>query len=119
MALNLNSMLKYASIAFRHKQNLSVTKRFVSRKGTTFNLRMFTKDNCQLCDESLETLANEVPTDIMNKISVEKVDITEDGNEDLYDRWKYEIPVFFLGEKYLCKNRIDIKLLLSKIKSVQ
>ena len=44
-----------------------------------------------------------------------KVDITEDGNETLYDRWKYEIPVFYFENKFLCKNRIDMVKLLEKM----
>ena len=49
------------------------------------------------------------------EFSIVKVDITEDGNETLYDRWKYEIPVFYFENKFLCKNRIDMVKLLEKM----
>ena len=46
-------------------------------------------------------------------MTIEKVNIEED--EALFDRWRFEIPVFFINDKYLCKNRIDVDLLLSKV----
>ena len=84
-----------------------------------FTLKMLTKEDCQLCDEALAHIHEELPKSLLNKITIQKVDITQDGNEDLYDRWRYEIPVFYLGDKYLCKNRIDINLLLSKVKKAE
>jgi hypothetical protein len=47
---------------------------------------------------------------ILLQISVE-VDITAEGNEALYDLYRFEIPVFFLETKYVCKNRIDVEKL--------
>jgi glutaredoxin len=75
-------------------------------------LTMLTKEECQLCDEAKIKLNQDLPKELMSKLAFEEVDITEDGNEDLYDRWRYEIPVFYLGDQYLCKNRIDIPKLI-------
>ena len=74
-------------------------------------LRLLTKDGCQLCDESKKIINKEFPN-----VKIEEVYITDAGNEDLYDRWKWEIPVFYLDGKFLCKNRIDLELLKQKIK---
>lgn len=80
---------------------------------STFKLKMLTKSECQLCDEALDAINNQIPKDLLKKITIEKVDIEED--EALFDRWRYEIPVFFINDKYLCRHRIDVDLLLSKI----
>ena len=74
-------------------------------------LRLLTKDGCQLCDEAKMIINKEFPN-----VKIEEVYITDAGNEDLYDRWKWEIPVFYLDGKFLCKNRIDLELLKQKIK---
>ena len=42
------------------------------------------------------------------QVSLETVDIEEDGNEEWFNKFRYEIPVFFLDKKFLCKNRIDL-----------
>lgn len=36
-----------------------------------------------------------------------EVDITLDENAKLFDLYRYEIPVFFLESKFVCKNRLD------------
>lgn len=41
-----------------------------------------------------------------NDFQVE-VDITLDENAKLFDLYRYEIPVFFLESKFVCKNRLD------------
>ena len=39
---------------------------------------------------------------------METIDIEEEGNEEWFNKFRYEIPVFFLDKKFLCKNRIDL-----------
>ena len=36
------------------------------------------------------------------------IDIEEEGNEEWFNKFRYEIPVFFLDKKFICKNRIDL-----------
>ena len=66
-------------------------------------LTLFTKEDCQLCEEALEELGP-----FLHKVVLREVDIEEDGREEEYNKFKYEIPVFFLNNKFLCKNRIDL-----------
>ena len=73
-------------------------------------LTFFTKDNCQLCDEAMESLAPH-----LHLVTVRTVDIEEEGNEDWYDKYRYEIPVFFLNKKFLCKNKIDLQKFLTEV----
>ena len=75
-------------------------------------LKMLTKNQCQLCDEALMNIEQKLPANLRSKINIEKVDIYADGNENLYDRWRFEIPVFYFNDKYLCKNHIDLEKLV-------
>jgi len=69
-------------------------------------LTLFTKENCQLCDEALEELGP-----FLQYVKLEEVDIEEEGREEYFDKFRYEIPVFFLNKKFLCKNKIDLEKL--------
>ena len=90
-------------------------------------MTLFTKFDCQLCDLALEELdphLNKVNTDNLNwnltvicQVRLEEVDIEEEGNEEFYEKYRYEIPVFFLNKKFLCKNKINIELLLKTLDS--
>ena len=83
----------------------------------TLTLKLLTKEECQLCDIAKEQIMTNLDKRLLPKIQIKEIDITEDGNEDLYDRWKWEIPVFYLEDKFLCKNRIDLELLKERIKT--
>ena len=67
-------------------------------------LTLFTKENCQLCEEALEQLGPD-----LKHVKLELIDIEEEGREADYDKFRYEIPVFFFNKKFLCKNRIDLE----------
>ena len=73
-------------------------------------LTLYTKDPCPLCEEAKEKLAP-----LSHRFLLREVDITDDGNEDLYDKYKYEIPVFFLERKFLCKNKIEVEKLEKRL----
>lgn len=66
-------------------------------------LTLFTKEDCQLCDEALAKLSPH-----LENVKLEVIDIEEDGREADYDKYRYEIPVFYFNKKFLCKNRIDL-----------
>ena len=66
-------------------------------------LTLFTKEDCQLCDEALDKLSP-----YLEHVELEVIDIEDDGREADYDKFRYEIPVFFFNKKFLCKNWIDL-----------
>ena len=83
-------------------------------------LRLLTKDNCSLCEEAKQTLS--VSGRFDEQFVLQEVDILQEGNEELFDLYRYEIPVFFLEKKFISKNRIDIDKLqqeLEKLKKVR
>merc|ERR1712203_630367 len=67
-------------------------------------LTLFTKENCQLCEEALDQLGPD-----LRNVKLELIDIEEEGREADYDKFRYEIPVFFFNKKFLCKNKIDLE----------
>ena len=77
-------------------------------------LTLYTKDPCPLCEEAKEAVAH-----LNHRFELREVDITDDGNEDLYDKFKFEIPVFFLEKKFLCKNRIEVEKLELRLRELE
>ena len=49
-----------------------------------------------------------MPWFILGQVILETIDIEEDGHEEWFNKFRYEIPVFFFNKKFLCKNRIDM-----------
>ena len=90
---------------------LKTLQRCYSQSKTLPVLTLFTKEDCQLCDEALEKLSQH-----LENVSLEVIDIEEEGREAEYDKFRYEIPVFFLDKKFLCKNSIDLKKFHSAMK---
>lgn len=45
------------------------------------------------------------------RLILKEVDIRAEGNEELFDLYRYEIPVFFLERKFVSKNFIDLEKL--------
>lgn len=67
-----------------------------------------------MCEEAKESLSP-----LSHRFSLREIDITDDGNEDLYDKYKFEIPVFFLEKKFLCKNRIEVEMLEQRLREFE
>ena len=73
-------------------------------------LRLLTKENCMLCEEAKHVLFS-APGKYDERLILKEVDIRAEGNEDLFDLYRYEIPVFFLERKFVSKNFIDLEKL--------
>ena len=81
-------------------------------------LRLLTKDNCSLCEEAKSILFS-APGCYSERIVLKEVDILEKGNEELFDLYRYEIPVFFLERKFISKNRIDLAKLDQELNNLE
>ncbi|WAR01057.1 YD286-like protein [Mya arenaria] len=81
--------------------------RHASSTGTTEpplpRVYLFTKTDCQLCDEAKEALEP-----IMHKFVLEEVDITLPENERWNELYRYDIPVFHVYEEFVCKHHVDL-----------
>merc|ERR1711894_150970 len=74
-------------------------------------LTLYTKEVCSLCDEAKETLEP-----YKHRYKFEEVDIEEDGEDEWFEKYRYEIPVFHLNGKFLMKHKVNMKLLDRKLK---
>ncbi len=77
-------------------------------------LTLFTKDPCPLCDEAKYQLKP-----FSHRFILKEVDITAKGNEDKFGLYRYEIPVFFFQNKFLCKNNIDLEKLETELRNYE
>jgi len=67
-------------------------------------VKLYTKEGCTLCDkvsDVLKSLRQEHPH------SLEAVDITDPDKSDIYDKYKWDIPVLHIDGKYWTKHKLD------------
>jgi len=89
-------------------------RRFASVTGTVYNsedesapkLVLFTKEGCTLCDK-VKNVLMELQAD--HPHSLEQIDITDDGHEEWFSKYKYDIPVLHLNGKFWIKHRTTIE----------
>jgi glutaredoxin len=65
-------------------------------------IKILSKPDCHLCDEAKETIqrvTKRLPIDI------EVIDIEKDP--ELFNQYRYDIPVIFLDERKIFKHRVD------------
>jgi glutaredoxin len=65
-------------------------------------IKILSKADCHLCDEAKQTIeraTNRLP------IEIEVIDIEKDA--ELFNQYRYDIPVIFLDERKIFKHRVD------------
>ena len=85
----------------RHLRRFSVSGPVYEGKGPTVEL--FTKEGCTLCDDAkavLDSLRADAPHSLI------AVDITDADKTELWDRYKYDIPVLAIDGVYWTKHRV-------------
>lgn len=103
-----------------HLGNLSLSgSRFTcfSTKPVLPVLTLYTKHVCPLCDEAKAALES-----YRHRFQFEEVDIKAKGNEEWFEKYRYEIPVFHFNGSFLMKHRVNEGLLdreLSKFEEQQ
>lgn len=73
-------------------------------------MTLYSKNPCPLCDVLKEEL---IP--YRDRFELKTVDITASGNLKWLRLYRYEIPVLFFDGEYLCKHRLDTRLLEKKL----
>ena len=85
----------------RHLRHFSVSGPVYEGDGPTVEL--FTKEGCTLCDDAkavLDALRADAPHSLI------AVDITDADKTELWDRYKYDIPVLHVDGAYWTKHRV-------------
>ena len=73
-------------------------------KGNFPIVQLYTKEGCTLCDkvsDILKSIRDEHPH------SLEAVDITDPDKSEIYDKYKWDIPVLHIDGKYWTKHKLD------------
>ena len=65
-------------------------------------IRIYSKPDCHLCDEAKEVIQRVTKR---LHIEIEVIDIQKDP--ELYDQYRYDIPVIFLDDRKIFKHRVD------------
>jgi glutaredoxin len=77
------------------------------------SIKFYTKPKCSLCDE-VRLFLNRLKKDF--PMEIKEVNILDDP--DLYERYKYEIPVLLFPDKFQVSGRIDQKQLKEKLDQI-
>lgn len=75
-------------------------------------IEIYSKDNCQLCDE-LKEVVKKVQSSF--DFEIKEIDITKDS--EVFEKYKYDIPVVHLNGKIAFKHRITEEELIKKLKA--
>ena len=85
----------------RHLRHFSVSGPVYEGDGPTVEL--YTKEGCTLCDDAkavLDALRADAPHSLV------AVDITDADKTELWDKYKYDIPVLAIDGVYWTKHRV-------------
>ena len=75
-------------------------------------VRLFTKAGCTLCDVAKGVLSEAATS---QPHTLEAVDITDPEHADWWDKYKYDIPVLHIDDKYWAKHRITLEASLDAL----
>lgn len=75
-------------------------------------MEIYSKENCQLCDE-LKEVINKVKNEF--DFEIKEIDITKD--DEIFEKYKYDIPVVNLNGTIAFKHRITVDELRKKLKA--
>jgi len=67
-------------------------------------VKLFTKEGCTLCDKVKDVLTS-IKEDEPH--TLEAVDITDPEHEMWWSKYKYDIPILHINDKYWVKHRLD------------
>ena len=77
---------------------------FIGEDANAPQLTLFTKSGCTLCEVVVEKLREIKENDAL-KFGLNSVDITDEGREEVYEKYKYDIPVVHFNSRYWFKHR--------------
>lgn len=79
-------------------------------------LTFFTKQDCGLCEAAwfvIRKVRREIP------FECEKVDITAEGNEAWFSRYRHDIPVVHLDGREVLRHRVEERTLRALLGGVE
>jgi glutaredoxin len=75
----------------------------LSRKSEgRLRLRIYSKPDCHLCDEAKSAILQ-----VAREFDIQIEEINIEADADVYEKYRYDIPVIFLNDVKLFKHRVD------------
>lgn len=102
LALQEGRIASTSSVARRASVSGIVYESNVNTSDVT--VKLFTKEGCTLCDKVKDVLFNireEHPHTLV------AVDISDDDKKEFREKYKYDIPVLHLNDKYFAKHKLS------------
>jgi glutaredoxin len=65
-------------------------------------IRILSKPDCHLCDEAKETIER-----VTKRLPIEIEVVNIQNDPQLFDQYRYDIPVIFLDDRKIFKHRVD------------
>ena len=66
------------------------------------NVDIYSKPDCPLCDEAKHVLRK-----VQERVPFELIETNIEADPTLFERYKYDIPVVFIGGAKAFKHRVD------------
>lgn len=103
-----STLLFVRPLPVKHSRTFaSVTGRVYTSEDTSAPIvKLFTKEGCTLCDKVKDVL---MEVRDAHPHSLEQIDITDDVHQEWYSKYKYDIPVLHLNDKYWIKHRTTVE----------
>jgi glutaredoxin len=75
------------------------------------NVEIYSKPDCPLCDEAKHVLLT-----VQRRVPFQLTEIDIESDPDLFDRYKYDIPVIVIDGRKAFKHRVDEKELEARLR---
>lgn len=98
-----------------YRNGIILLGRNFSSRRTLPLVTMFSKaEGCSLCDD-----AKEVMMKFKKKFIYEEVDITANGNQEWFNKYKYDIPVIHINNQEVMRHKVFEKPFLEALKQAE
>ncbi len=85
-----------------------------SQSSTPLQVTFYTKAGCHLCEDARDML-NEIASETLYELT--EIDIRRDI--ELFERYRYRIPVIMINETLVAEGRVEYNELVHAFNSVQ
>ena len=76
-------------------------------------VEIYSKPDCPLCDE-----AKAVLREVQQRVPFELVEVNIESDPALFERYRYDIPVVFIGGQKAFKHRLNAHLVEERLRRV-
>jgi glutaredoxin len=74
-------------------------------------VEIYSKADCGLCDEAKAALLR-----VQKRVPFELTEVDIQARPELYERYRYDIPVIWVNGRMVCRHRVDEKAFEARLK---